>query len=110
MASKELERLFVKKMLEDLSWSGMTITPGDEPPDLFLVKGESRLAVEVTRIYSREGRKGSAEAADEQAFQQFVSRLEATYFQSAGAPSIQVTVAFPPIIRSRSVRRFSRAE
>jgi hypothetical protein len=82
----------------------------DDPPDFFLVSLASRIAVEVTRIYRHENRKGSAAAADEYQFQRFVSELEVRYLTVTEAQPIQVSVALPPIIRSRAVRRFSRKE
>ncbi len=110
MASKKLERCFVDRMLTDLAWSGFDVLPGDEPPDFLLVSGSSRIALEVTRVYARENRKGSPAAAQEREFQRFTSELEAAYFSERGARTIQVGVVMPSIIRSRAVRRFSPEE
>ncbi len=112
MASKKLERLFLDKMLRDLRWGHMQVELGTEPPDFFLTppEGTSRIAVEVTRIYRRETSKGSPDAAQERAHALFVSELAEQYSRLVAHQPLQVTVVFPPVIRSPAVRQLTGAE
>src|SRR6266478_4518767 len=110
VASKRLERLFLDRMLKDLGWSAAQVLDGDEPPDFYIVTAEGRVAVEVTRIYRHEHRKGSPEAAQESEYDRFASDLAQAYYADASAPPIRVRIALPPIIKSPAVRQWSRAD
>ena len=110
MPSKNLERLFLDRMLKDLGWIDAEVLDGDEPPDFLVVKEDGRVAVEVTRIYRRETSKGSPEAAQEAENDRFASDLAETYYAEEAAPPIRVRIALPATINNRAVRQWTRDE
>ena len=107
---KTVERIFLDRLINDLKWSVVAVRDGDEPPDFFVDMAEGTLAIEVTRIFRREGRSGSPEAEQEHHASKFVARVASLYFSDKGAQSIQVSVALPPVIHGPAVRTYSRYE
>ena len=97
-------------MLKDLGWIDAEVLDGDEPPDFLVVKEDGRVAVEVTRIYQRETRKGSPEAAQEAEHDRFASDLTEAYYADEAARPVRVKISLPPIINSPAVRQWTRDE
>jgi hypothetical protein len=110
MSSKKSERMFLDRMLKDLGWIEAEVLDGDEPPDFLVVKEDGRVAVEITRIYHRETRKGSPDAEQENELDQFASDLAEAYYSEAGASTVRVRIALPPVINSPAVRQWTRSE
>lgn len=109
-AKKALERIFLARMLADLGWEDDGVEDGSEPPDFIVRRGAKRVAVEVTRIYWRENRKGSPEAEREREDIRFVAKLADAYNAEARSQLFSVSVVLPSAIESRAVRQFTREE
>ena len=110
-ASQKLERCYLDQMLSDLGWSGSLVRRGDDPPDFAVELSGGRLvSVEVTRIYRREGPRGSPDAERERAYERCSKRIADIYYSKSGVQPIKVDVQFPAYIDSPSVRRWTPRE
>jgi hypothetical protein len=109
-AKKSTERLFLDALLRHLRWTDVRVEDGAEPPDFFVHRGELRIAIEITRVYRLEQRKGSLDAQWERDLIRFVRDLHTAYDGGTAAQLMDVTVVFPSPIRSSAVRQLTPQE
>lgn len=94
MASKNQERLFLEQMLKDLGWTAGHVEERERPDFALQIEGR-RIAVEVTKIFRREGRRGSPDAERERTHWQALRRVVEKYYELPGASPIKVDATFP---------------